>query len=136
MTTIEPSRLWRPALRPEPLSTAVLVPGPLGALEVHVRRPGRPLEAVATVTDARTLHEALRDLWPPGVAILCGRRHADDVLEHVLEHADLYVVPAHWLAAAPRDDPRARAALAARLVAAHRRHPIERYYCDDYLAPF
>jgi hypothetical protein len=116
MTTHDTSYRWR--IVTSGLTTAVLVPGPLGALRLFGRRTPGPLRPISTITSPEQLH-------------IGRKRHADALLGHILCHTDLYVVPARWLASVPREDLLARATLAARLVAAHRRRPIERYYAED-----
>lgn len=119
--------------QPKRSTTAVLVRGPLSVLHLYARRgPGR-LRHICAVTHAEVLHQALRSVGSPCRVILCGTRDLDEILWHVLDHADPYVIPTRWLTSVPREDPSARATLAARLVAAHCSQPIRRYCAADLL---
>lgn len=103
-------------------AVAVLVPGRGGALSIYTRRGPGPLQLIGQTTHLTAAR--LHGLHVEAV-VLCGHRHAADLLEAALTHVDVYLVPAHWLAGVrPRA---ARAALAAHLVDNHRRAPVTRH---------
>jgi len=123
----------RPDRRSLTGSTAVLVSGPLGALQLYLRRGPGSLCCIGPVTTPRQLTDDLCRLPPPCIVVLCGTRHLRPIAEQVLQRTDLYIVPACWLASVPASDPAGRAALAVRLVNAHRRAPIECLVHPDQL---
>lgn len=144
---------WKraPIARPVPVisrrrtttrSTAVLLPGLLGGLQLYTRRaPGR-LRTEGPLLDVQHLDDRLRQLPNPCSVILCGRRHLGQIADLVLSSTDLYVVPLDWLDAIslphssePHDLDK-RALLAARLASAHRRAPIERFCARQLPLPF
>lgn len=106
-------------------STAVLLPGPFGGLHLYTRRAPGPLRAHDPLIDAQHLVHQLQRLPTPCTVVLCGRRYLTPVAKAVLPAADLYVVSLHWLETLDAADTAGRASLAARLVSAHRRAPIE-----------
>lgn len=106
-------------------SIAVLVPAPLGALHLYTRYAPGPVSFADVVANPAELVSAITGLPFPRVAILCGTRLVDEVADAVLTWADLYVVPSRWLERIPRENLYERAALAAKLVSAHRAQPIE-----------
>jgi len=108
------------------MTTAVLIPDTLGALHLYVRhRPG-PLRLAQVIAHAADLDSALYALPHPLTLILCGARNLDEVASVALGHGDFYLVGIRWLSSIPRELIYARAALAAKLVTAHRARPIER----------
>ncbi len=125
-----PRRNTRRATR-QGTATAVLVTGCFGSLHLYTRRGAGPLRDVRIVTHAAELTDLIRRLSPPCVVVLCGTRHISAVARCVLPRHDLYVVPTCWLRAAGPRDPHGRATLAAQLVTAHRRAPIERFVGPD-----
>jgi len=106
-------------------SAAVLVTGSFGSLHLYTRRGPGPLRDVRVITHAPELADLIEQLPPPCVIVLCGTQYLSGVARCVLEHHDLYVVPTCWLRTVPTTDPHGRATLAAQLVTAHRRRPIE-----------
>lgn len=117
------------------MATALLLPGPLGTLRLYTRRGSGRLRCVGAITSLSQLARHLAELPPPRRIVLCGRRHLADIAPAVLSGDDLHLVPLHWLAHLPRQDGHARAALAAHLVSAVQRGPIERL-CAHPQLPF
>ena len=114
-----------------PTNLFILVPGPLGVLQAFLRRfSGVPIHG-PTIGHPDDLLACLRQLRQPRTVVLCGSRNALEVAGTVLDLADLFVVPRPWLRAVHPSDTAQRAALAARLVAAHRKWPIQRFYARD-----
>lgn len=125
--------------RPRAGSTAVLVPGPFGTLRLFQRRgPGR-LQPTYIIHGPLELRSCLSQLPWPRTAILCDARYRDLVANTILDLAELFVVPAHWLRDLDPWDLSERANRAAALVAAHRQRPIQHILGGaqlDLLIPF
>lgn len=114
-----------------PTALLILVPGALGGLQAFVRRASGVPTAGPAIARHDDLRAYLRQLPQPRAVVLCGSRNAIEVANTVLDIADLFVVPHPWLRAVHPTDTAARAALAARLVTAHRNRPIEHFCALD-----
>jgi hypothetical protein len=108
-----------------PSAMLVLVPSSFGGLKCFERKKPGPLRTGPMVGDplelARLVQAGLHH-----TVVLCGARHRKEVVDAVIDHADLYQVPLEWLRHVPRDDPDEMAAVAAKLITALRTHPIRR----------
>lgn len=119
---------------PERSSLVILVPAPLGGFRCFNFLRG--LDDGFLVAEPNRLRHHLAWLPAPRIVVLCGRNHRKQIRDAVLDRAELYVLPATWLRSIPATAPRARAALAARLVTAHVRHPIEHFCAEELSFPF
>ena len=121
-----PRMPWNNASQKRTLQrTVVLTPDELGGLLCYLRTASSPLTQGPIFTETTDLCRFLAHLEPDVTLILCGFRHAKEVAWATLRDVDLYIVPCTWLRDLPTADPQRRAALAAKLVTAHRRSPIE-----------
>ena len=108
------------------ISLAVLLPAPLG-YHLFIRWPRDRIRRSSTIVHPADIADVLRPIGDPLVVALIGTRDADAIANQVLEFADLIAIPEAWLRRVPKRDVGARAAVAARIVSAHRKAPVRHY---------
>ena len=112
------------------ITLAVLIPAPLG-FHLFIRWPRDRLRRSTSVVLPSDIDHVLQALGDPLMVVLLGTRHTDMVANQVLHFADLVAIPQAWVRRIPKRHLYARALVATRIAAAHRRSPVQHYLSKE-----